>query len=186
MLPPEVLGDLVRLPLRPPMTAGPSGRREYGNEQRVYFDRTNMARFPVMQRIAQALQSPAVVSALHATFGAPLDRAFLRIEYALDIDGFWLEPHTDIGVKKFTCFVYLDGAGDLGTDLYADPHTLGDRVPFAPNSALAFIPGDNTWHGFAPRPIAGVRRSLIVNYVGAEWRAREQLAFPESTVRLAR
>ena len=42
MLPPEVLGDLVRLPLRPPMTAGPSGRREYGNEQRVYFDRTNM------------------------------------------------------------------------------------------------------------------------------------------------
>jgi hypothetical protein len=186
MLPPDLLRDLVRLPLRPAIAGGPSGRREYRNASRLYFDRTNIARFSVMRELAEALQSSAVVSVLHATFGAPLDRAFLRIEYALDTDGFWLEPHTDIGVKKFTCFVYLDGAGDLGTDLYADPHTLGDRVPFAPNSALAFIPGDNTLHGFAPRPIAGVRRSLIVNYVGAEWRAREQLAFPESTVRLAR
>jgi hypothetical protein len=186
MLPPDLLRDLVRLPLRPAIAGGPSGRREYRNASRLYFDRTNIARFSVMRELAEALQSSAVVSVLHATFGAPLDRAFLRIEYALDTDGFWLEPHTDIGVKKFTCFVYLDGAGDLGTDLYADPQTLADRVPFAPNSALAFIPGDNTWHGFAPRPIAGVRRSLIVNYVGAEWRAREQLAFPESTVRLAR
>jgi hypothetical protein len=186
MLPPDLLRDLVRLPLRPAIAGGPSGRREYRNASRLYFDRTNIARFSVMRELAEALLSSAVVSVLHATFGAPLDRAFLRIEYALDTDGFWLEPHTDIGVKKFTCFVYLDGAGDLGTDLYADPQTLADRVPFAPNSALAFIPGDNTWHGFAPRPIAGVRRSLIVNYVGAEWRAREQLAFPESTVRLAR
>ena len=33
-----------------------------------------------------------------------------------------------------------------------------------------------------PRPISGVRKSVIINYVTEEWRAREQLAFPEMTV----
>jgi hypothetical protein len=36
----------------------------------------------------------------------------------------------------------------------------------------------DTWHGFRPRDIRGVRRSLIVNYVVPEWRARHELAFP--------
>jgi hypothetical protein len=184
--PGEVLRELVKLPLSPAIPGGPSGRREYHKESRIYFDRANMARFPGMRRVAEALQSPAVVSAVSETFGAPLDQTLLRIEYALDMDGFWLEPHTDIGAKKFTCFVYLDGAGDLGTDIYTDSQTLARRVPFIANSALAFVPGDNTWHGFVPRPIAGVRRSLIINYVGAEWRAREQLAFPDAPVRLVR
>jgi hypothetical protein len=184
--PREVLRDLVKLPLSPATPGGPSGRREYHNDSRIYFDRTNMARFPVMRRVAEALQSPAVLSAVSETFGAPLDRTFLRIEYASDMDGFWLEPHTDIGAKKFTCFVYLEGEGDLGTDIHADAQTFACRVPFVPNTALAFVPRDNTWHGFAKRPIAGVRRSLIINFVGAEWRAREQLAFPDTPVRLAR
>jgi hypothetical protein len=186
MVPAEVFRELVQLPLSPARADSRSGRREYHNESRIYFDRVNMARFPVMRRLAEAMQSPALVSAVHKAFAAPIENAFLRIEYALDTDGFWLEPHTDIGAKKFTCFVYLDGADDLGTDLYADPQTFARRVAFMPNSALAFVPGENTWHGFAPRPIAGARRSLIINYVGAEWRAREQLSFPDSPVRLAR
>jgi hypothetical protein len=186
VLPSDVLRELASLPLSPTIAERPSGRREYRNEQRVYFDRANMTRFSLMRRAAEAMQSPALITAVHDVFGAPLDGTFLRIEYALDTDGFWLEPHTDIGVKKFTCFVYLEGAGGLGTDIYSDPQTLAYRVPFVPNSALAFIPGDDTWHGFAPRPIPGVRRSLIINYVGAEWRAREQLSFPDAPVRLAR
>jgi hypothetical protein len=184
--PADVLGELVKLPLNPALAGGLSGRREYHNESRIYFDRIKMARFSVMRRIAEAMQSPAVVSAVYKAFAAPIENAFLRIEYALDTDGFWLEPHTDIGAKKFTCFVYLDGADDLGTDLYADPQIFAGRVAFMPNSALAFVPGENTWHGFAPRPIAGVRRSLIINYVDTEWRAREQLPFPDTPVRLAR
>ena len=32
---------------------------------------------------------------------------YLRIEFAQDIDGFWLEPHTDLGVKVFTMLLYL-------------------------------------------------------------------------------
>jgi hypothetical protein len=186
MFPRDVLRELVKLPLSPALAAEPSGRREYHNEQRIYFDRANMARFPVMRRVAETMQSAAVIRAVRESFGAPIEGTFLRIEYALDSDSFWLEPHTDIGVKKFTCFVYLDGGDDLGTDIYADLQTFACRVPFVANSALAFIPGSNTWHGFAPRPIVGIRRSLIINFVGAEWRAREQLALPDTPVRLAR
>jgi hypothetical protein len=186
VLPAGVLRELARLPLSPASSEGPSGRREYRNEERVYFDRINMARLSAMRRIAEAMQSSAVVSAIGESFGAPIEGTFLRVEYALDSDPFWLEPHTDIGVKKFTCFLYLDGAAHLGTDVYSDAQTFARRVPFIPNTALAFVPGDHTWHGFAPRPIAGVRRSLIINFVGADWRAREQLSFPDRPVRLAR
>ena len=46
------------------------------------------------------------------------------------------------------------------------------------NRGLIFVPGTDTWQGFVRRPIEGVRRSLIVNYVGLEWRSRQELAFP--------
>jgi hypothetical protein len=186
VFPSDVLRELSGLVLSPPALSETSGRREIHNDQRIYFDRINMARFPLMRCVAEAMQSPLLASAVHETLAAPIDHTFVRIEYALDADGFWLKPHTDIGVKKFTCFIYLDGSDDLGTDIYADPRTLARRVPFIANTALAFVPRDNTWHGFAPRPIAGVRRSLIINYVDAGWRAREQLSFADRPVRLVR
>ena len=49
---------------------------------------------------------------------------------------------------------------------------------------MIFVPGDDTWHGFEKRPIEGVRRSVILNYVTHEWRAREQLSYPDATVRI--
>ena len=89
--------------------------------QRSYFDAAAMARFPVMRAVAEALQSPRIVRLIAEAFAAPIDDTFLRLEYAQDVDGFWLEPHTDLGVKKFTCLIYLsDGPGHekLGTDIY--------------------------------------------------------------------
>jgi hypothetical protein len=44
------------------------------------------------------------------------------------------------------------------------------------------VPGADTWHGFRRRPIAGIRRSLIVNYVKSEWRSRHELAFPDRPI----
>jgi hypothetical protein len=96
-----------------------------------------------------------------------------------------VEPHTDIGAKLFTMLVYLsDGPGHdaLGTDIYVDRETHFGRSPFAPGLAMVFIPSDKTFHGFERRPIQGVRRSLIINYVKPEWRAREQLAYPDTPV----
>ena len=108
------------------------------------------------------------------------------MEYAQDVDGFWLAPHTDLGVKRFTMLIYLNDSADdqlgLGTDLFCDDETWARQTPFDDNSALIFVPGANTWHGLRKRPIVGVRRSVIMNYVTDDWRAREQLAFPDAPV----
>ena len=187
LLPPPVAEALDELPVNAPTLDGVSGRRELHNDSRSYADEENMRRFPVMNAVAEALQSTEVARVLAQAFDAPIDDTFLRLEYALDIDGFWLEPHTDLGVKKFTCLIYLsDGPGHdtLGTDSYASKEEHVGRTPFIPNSAMVFVPSDRTWHGFEKRPIEGVRKSLILNYVTHDWRAREQLSYPTTPVRL--
>lgn len=187
LFPAAVAKELNELPFAPPALDGVSGRRELHNDQRSYFDAEAMARFPVMRPIADALQSQEVTSAIARIFNAPIDDTYLRLEYAVDVDGFWLEPHTDLGVKKFTCLIYLSdlpGHDQLGTDIYADKDTHWGRSPFKQNSAMIFVPSDITWHGFEKRPINGLRKSVILNYVTRDWRAREQLSFPDETVRV--
>ena len=187
LLPPAVAKELNELPFSAPTLDGVSGRRELHNDQRSYFDAEAMERFPVMRPIAEALQSPEVTSAIATAFDAPIDDTYLRLEYAVDTDGFWLEPHTDLGVKKFTCLIYLSdlpGHDTLGTDIYADKDTHWGRSPFKQNNAMIFVPSDITWHGFEKRPINGLRKSVILNYVTRDWRAREQLSFPDATVRV--
>ena len=187
LLPEKVARDLNALPFVAPNLAGVSGKRELHNESRDYFNADKMARFPVMRVVAEALQSPDVVATVAARFNAKLDNTFLRLEYALDVNGFWLEPHTDLGVKKFTGLIYLsDGPGHarLGTDIYDAKGVRWGRSPFVSNMAMIFIPSDHTWHGFEKREINGVRRSMILNYVTEDWRAKEQLSFPETPIRL--
>ena len=185
VFPGEAIASLQTLPFPAPDLEGVSGTREAHNATRVYFDLDNRGRHPVCEAVAAAFQAPAMVAHLQQACGADLEGTYLRIEYAQDIDGFWLKPHTDIGVKRFTMLVYLsDGPGQegLGTDIYADADTWIGRSPFGPNKAMVFVPSDRSWHGFEPRAIAGVRKSLIVNYVTTDWRAREQLSFPDTTV----
>ena len=187
LFPAAVARELTDLPFQAPGLDGVSGKRELHNDKRRYFDAATNAEHPVMGRIAEALQATDIVSEFARAFDAPLDGTFLRLEYAQDIDGFWLEPHTDLGVKKFTCLIYLsDGPGHekLGTDIYASKEEHFGAPPFTPNSALIFVPGTDTWHGFEKRPIEGVRRSVILNYVSQDWRAREQLSFPDAPVRV--
>ncbi|MGH6816869.1 MAG: 2OG-Fe(II) oxygenase [Hyphomicrobiaceae bacterium] len=184
-LPQEVLDRLLELPFPPPDLGGVSGKREIHNATRKYFDVGNRAGFPVVAAISDAFQDRRIVSAVERVFGAKLHGSYLRIEYAQDINGFWLEPHTDLGVKLFTCLLYVSKdprhAG-LGTDIYDKDKKRVDRSPFVANAAMIFVPSDITYHGFEARPIEGVRKSIIVNYVTDQWRAREQLAFPEQPV----
>lgn len=187
LFPSTVADALADLPFAAPSLNGLSGKRELHNDTRAYFDEANMGRFLVMARVAEALQSPQVTRTFADAFEAPLDETYLRLEYAQDIDGFWLQPHTDLGVKKFTCLIYLSqgpGHETLGTDIYASPEEHVGASPFIRNTAMIFVPGSNTWHGFEKRPIRDVRRSVILNYVTPEWRAREQLSFPDQPIRL--
>ncbi len=164
---------------------GVSGKRELHNDTRHYVDQENIERFPAFAALAHGFQAPKMVRAIEEFFDADLEGTFLRIEHAQDVTGFWLEPHTDLGVKRLTVLIYMsdgDGHDKLGTDVYDDGKNWVKRSPFAPNTAMAFVPGDNTYHGFEGRDINGVRKSLILNYVTTDWRDREQLAFPEKLV----
>lgn len=184
-LPPAAAEEITALPFPAPALGGISGKREVHNATRKYFDRDNAATFPVCKAFNDAFQDRRMTAAIEKTFGTRLSGTYLRVEYAQDIDGFWLEPHTDLGVKVFTMLLYLSketGHRDLGTDIYdADKKPVG-RSPFEPNGAMVFVPSNVTFHGFEPRPIPGVRKSVIINYVTNEWRAREQLSFPDQPV----
>ncbi|HZZ31026.1 MAG TPA: hypothetical protein VFE10_03455 [Phenylobacterium sp.] len=184
VLPAPMAAALDALPFPAPALDGLSGSREIHNNTRTYVDAAAIAEHPMCDALAQAFQHPDTVATIEALTGARLDGCCLRIEYAQDTEGFWLQPHTDLGVKKFTLLYYLGPAGqpDLGTDVYSDGETWSHRAEFEVGGALAFVPSDRTWHGFEPRPIPVVRKTLIINYVTAEWMAREQLAYPDRPV----
>jgi hypothetical protein len=184
-LPSKTVDDMLALPFVAPELHGTSGKREVHNGTRSYYDVESRTKYPVADEVAQAFQSPEVVKAIETEMGISLKGSYLRLEYALDRNEFWLEPHTDLGVKLFTMLLYLSKDPqhtDLGTDVYADKETHSNRAPFESNKALIFVPSDNTWHGFEKREIKGIRASLIINYVTEDWKARDQLSFPTQTV----
>ena len=184
-LPSDTLEDVLALPFEPPSLDGISGKRELHNATRKYFDAENRAKFPVCEGFCQAFQDKRVTDKVASFFGSRLNGTYLRVEYGQDTDGFWLEPHTDLGVKMFTMLLYMSKNPQhrsLGTDIYdADKKHVGTS-PFAPNAAMVFVPSGITYHGFEARRIEGVRKSVIINYVTNEWRAREQLAFPDRPI----
>jgi len=184
-IPEGAVDPLLALPFPAPDLGGISGKRELHNATRKYFDVENRAKFPVCEAFCQAFQDTRVTARIAKVFGAKLTGSYLRVEYGQDTDGFWLEPHTDLGVKMFTMLLYMSKNpqhGTLGTDIYDEDKKHLGCSPFLPNTAMVFVPSNMTYHGFEKRPIEGVRKSVIINYVTNEWRAREQLAFPESPV----
>ena len=185
VFPDGVLADVNALRFPIGDLGGKSGKRELHNDTRHYFDQANIEKYDVIASIANTFQRSTTIDMIEKFFNISLDETFLRIEYAQDITGFWLEPHTDLGVKRLTVLIYLSDEPDhdsLGTDIYDVDRQWVARTPFAPNRAMAFVPSDHTYHGFEKRRINGVRRSLILNYVTKEWRDREQLCFPHQTV----
>ena len=184
-LPQTTVNEILNLPLAAADLDGVSGKRELHNATRRYFDTGNRASFTCVEAVAAAFQDPRVTTGIERIFGARLAGSYLRIELAQDVDGFWLEPHTDIGVKTFTFLLYLssDAAhAGLGTDIYDSDKRWVGRSPFGPDAGMIFVPSTITYHGFEHRKIEGVRKSLVINYVTGDWRAREQLAYPERPV----
>ena len=185
-LAPEVAAGLKQWPHPAPEEITHAlGRREENNASRRYVDAEAIRSFEPACLLAETFQGRETVSALESTCDIDLRGTYLRIEYAQDRTGFWLEPHTDIGVKAFTMFIYLAETGqqeDWGTDVYADPETHAKRLPFRDGVGMIFVPAHDTWHGFEPRPMNGTRRSLIINYVTSDWRNRHELAYPDTPI----
>ena len=184
-LPPDVARAIAALPFAPPAIGDTLGRRETHNSTRIFFSADNRKDFPVCADVAAAFQSEAMTHMLEAGTGADLSGSFLRIEYCQDTDGFWLEPHTDIGAKLFTMLVYLsegEEAEGWGTDIYDGARRHLGSAPGGFNKGLIFVPGSDTWHGVEKRSFEGVRKSIIVNYVKPEWRSRHELAYPDRPI----
>jgi hypothetical protein len=158
-LPDNTVDDILALPFEAPSLDGVSGKRELHNNTRRYFEVDNRKHFPVCEAVAQAFQDKRVTSHIEKVFGTDLKGTYLRMEFAQD-------PRHQ----------------DLGTDIYDVTKNRVGRSPFAPNAAMIFVPADNTSTVSRKRSIKGVRTSLIINYVTDEWRAREQLAFPEAPI----
>jgi len=183
MLPQPTMTALMQLPFMPSAETVHGGKRDgYNNNAfRIYFTPESQKRYPVCREVVEAFSDPRVTSAFERMTKSPISKGRLRIEYCQDADGFWLEPHVDITPKLFSLIVYLSddpNLRDAGTDIYDDTpeHALVSTVPYQAARGMLFIPDKNTWHGFTKRPIHGVRKSLIVNYVSDDWRSKEELS----------
>ena len=62
LFPAEVADGLAELPFAAPSLDGVSGKRELHNDTRRYFDAATMAEFPVVARVAEALQATDLVA----------------------------------------------------------------------------------------------------------------------------
>jgi hypothetical protein len=136
-LPEDAVDAILDLRFEAPPLAGISGKRELHNSTRTYFDADNMDRFSVCRAFNDAFQSKAVTTRIEQHFRTGLDGSYLRVEFAQDTDGFWLEPHTDLGVKMFTMLLYVSkdpSHADLGTDIYDASKTPARSFSFPPIS----------------------------------------------------
>ncbi|MBS0271206.1 MAG: 2OG-Fe(II) oxygenase [Proteobacteria bacterium] len=181
----ELLNQLQNLPFKAYDLDYKLGRREEFNSYRQYFNPEITQAYPCAKHVADAFLDPSIISFIEQEGQCSLKDSSLRIEYTLDKEKFWLEPHTDIGEKLFTMVIYLSNdkdSQDWGTDIYCDANTYHSTVPYEENSAVIFFPSEISWHGFRPRAIHGIRKTLIVNYVTQAWRSRHELVHPNKTV----
>jgi len=191
-LPYDMCVGVLVLPIRPPLIDECGGVRDLhdNNLKRAFFTPRLRADFPAVAAFAEAFQRPEVARQFMQTLGrdsTEIEGSFLRIEYIQDTNGAWLQPHCDIPEKLFSMVIYLctgPEARNWGTDIYDANQKWVGRSSAAFNSAVIFIPGNNTWHGFDKRPIIGVRRLMEINYVRPTWRDREQLSFPDRPITL--
>jgi hypothetical protein len=188
VFPLDLCTGILTLPVAPPILGHTDGTRDTYNASRCFITPVLREKFPACQALSDALQRPDVATLLAGTCGIAVEGSYLRMEYIQDTDGAWLEPHRDIPEKLFSMVIYLFTGPDSvewGTDVYdADKRWVG-RSAAEFNSAVIFVAGPNTWHGFERRPIIGVRRLMEINYVRADWRDRGQLAFPDRPIRLS-
>jgi hypothetical protein len=187
ILPEAMCTGILTLPIAPAVVlVDTKGQRATFNQQRTFFTPHLRELYPAISVLSDAMQRPEVARQFEATCGIAAAGGHLRIEYIQDLDGMWLEPHCDIPEKLFSMVIYFctgPYAKDWGTDIYDSERKWVGRASAEFNSAVIFIAGPNTWHGFDPRPIHGVRRLMEINYVRG-WRDRDQLAFPDRPIAL--
>lgn len=189
ILPSDVAKAVITLPFAVPKIEDTKGKRETSNKIRTFISPEAADSFPCCRSLIQAFSDPDVAALLGHHIERDLEGSYLRIEYCQDAGGFWLEPHVDHPDKLLTLQIYLSDHPDAvkwGTDIVDSERKVVRSVESHFNSAFLFAPAKDTWHAFHKRPIDGIRRSLIINYVKDRWRARHEFATPDAPIRPAR
>jgi hypothetical protein len=207
---PEFMLEELRLLSSEPKAM--SGTRAQNNGNRTYFTPDFQAQFPAAALVCGLFQHSRVVEAFAHITGGVLQNTHLLVELATDTGTSSLVPHRDIGPKRFTGLFFLSedpNLSDAGTDLYTPkkdkieelldiagesgdaPRELFEertlRPTYAAGRGYFFLPSTISWHGFDKRTINGIRKTIIVNYVGPTksgevYRNRHNLAYPDEPV----
>ncbi len=99
---------------------------------------------------------------------------YLKLEFANDRPGFFLNKHSDHPEKKLVIIVYVEGPKDTGT-CFQIKDTI-KKLDFIPNRAVIFKPDDTSTYEHTENfhwveRIDDTRRTLVVNWVDKDsWR----------------
>jgi len=183
MLPRTLVWSLGALPFAPPpppligCARPPTGRT-------AFVTPCEIEAYSACRLVAETFQSAAVVALIARATGARLSDCRLRIALTQEVDGHQCPPRTRQAEARFTVMLALDTGGqrNLGPDIYFESGDWAAQAPWTPGCALAFAPSARSWHGFEPRMIREVRKSLIIDYAPPGRAAAHELAFPERPV----
>ncbi len=99
---------------------------------------------------------------------------YLKLEFANDRPGFFLDKHSDHPEKKKVIIVYVEGPKNTGTCFQIKDDIT--ELDFIPNRAVIFEPDDTPTHEMGEnfhwvKRINDTRRTLVVNWVDKNyWR----------------
>ena len=175
----ETVDELLKLEFEPHKIEEHTGKRESYNHSRIFFNKENCGKHPVIKNIVNVFNNPDIISQLGNICKRDLTQGKLRIEYTLDSGNFWLEPHLDIKEKLLTFLVYLSkdpSSSEWGTTIYNKDLSFHSKAPYKSNLGLMFMAGTNTWHGVPKQNIQGCRKNIIINYVTNDWKSVHELA----------
>ena len=183
VLPLDLVWSLAALPFAPPPPAligcarPPTGRV-------TFLTPGETEAFAACRLVAETFQSAAAVALIGRATGARLSDCRLRIALVQEVDGHQCPPRTRQDEARFTLMLALDAGGqrNLGPDIYFESGDWAAQAPWTPGCALAFAPSARSWHGFEPRMIREVRKSLVIDYVAPGRAPAAELAFPDRPV----
>lgn len=102
---------------------------------------------------------------------------YLKLEFANDRPGFFLNKHSDHPEKKLVIIVYVEGPKHTGTTFQIKDNI--EKLDFIPNRGVIFKPDDTSTYNpnenfhWVER-IDDTRRTLVVNWVDKDsWRETE-------------
>ena len=102
-----------------------------------------------------------------------LKSTFLRVQLVRDVNGYYIEPHTDKSNKKVTIICHLNDTANTGTQFLDRNLKICHRSGSLKNNGLLFFPNYapyvKTYHAMIDTPIAEDSRDvLMVNYYSSK------------------